>query len=70
MRMALMSREAALEEVEEVVRLAGERVGGHQLAKTSTGTQCATCWWEAKVTAPMADCLAHVQNAADAIPAC
>ena len=70
MRMALMSREAALEEVEEVVRLAGERVGGHQLAKTSTGTQCEACWWEVKVTAPMADCLAHAQNAADAIPAC
>lgn len=66
-----MSREAALEEVEEgVVRLAGERVGGHQLAKTSTATQCAACWWEAKVTAPMADCLGHAQNAADAILAC
>lgn len=68
--MALMSREAALEEVEGVVRLAGEKVGGHQLARPPTGTQCAAWWWEAKVTAPMADCLAHAQNAADAIPAC
>ena len=64
-----MSKEAALEEVEEVVRLAGEKIGGHQLAKRSTGTQCAACCWEVKVTAPMADCLAHAQNAADAIPA-
>ena len=65
-----MSKEAAQEEVEGVVRLARERVGGHQLAKTPTGTQCAACWGEVKVTAPMADCLAHAQNAADAIPAC